>query len=542
MKDFDSANAKQLKRSLFMQPRNEISVKEQFAGKRILITGTTGFLGKVVIEKIIRDIPDVEKLILLVRGNDKYPTARERFDHEIALSTIFDRLKDESPACFRQFCKEKIECVTGELTQKNFGLNSEDFTGLAGRIDLVLHVAASVDFREQLQKALKINTLSLFNLANLVKAAGNIPMIHVSTCFVNGFNTGDCREEVVVPVSKGFIRDAKGFYQVRPLIAKLEKKIRKVKENCTQPDQLAERLVELGSKESHRYGWNDTYTFTKWLGEQVLMEELSDSTLTIVRPAIIESTYQEPVPGWVEGVKVADAIILAYAREKTPFFPARANGVIDVIPADMAANSLILAAAEALAIPGAHRIYQCSTGSSNPITVGQMVNLLQLESNRNAEAYEKLYPKGKPKRNFRIVDRKLFITAMAALKGVVTVYDGACKFTGMKNRIRKVTDFVNTTMKLAITFSFYASPRYVFHNENLMDLTSRVSPADSNAFPVDARTIEWERYMGPIHLSGLNRYALKARKTAIQQAEDAIRVPGVAEIPAVGRRLERGTV
>ena len=525
-----------------MQPRNEISVKGQFAGKRILITGTTGFLGKVVIEKIIRDIPDVEKLILLVRGNDKYPTARERFDHEIALSTIFDRLKDESAACFRQFCKEKIECVTGELTQKNFGLNSEDFTGLAGRIDIVIHVAASVDFREQLQKALMINTLSLLNLANLVKAAGNIPMIHVSTCFVNGFNTGDCREEIVVPVSKGFIRDAKGFYQVRPVIAKLHKKIRKVEENCADPDQLAERLVELGSKESHRYGWNDTYTFTKWLGEQVLMEELSDSTLTIVRPAIIESTLQEPVPGWVEGVKVADAIILAYAREKTQFFPARANGVVDIIPADMAANSLILAAAEALAMPGTHRIYQCSTGSSNPITVGRMVNLLQLESNRNAEAYEKLYPKGKPKRNFRIVDRKLFITAMATLKGVVTLYDGVCKITGMRNRIRKVTDFVNTTMKLAITFSFYASPRYVFHNHNLMDLTSRVSPADTSVFPVDARAIEWERYMGPIHLSGLNRYALKARKTAIQQAEDTIRITGVAEIPAVGGTLESGTV
>lgn len=525
-----------------MNPKNEISVKEQFAGKRILITGTTGFLGKVVIEKIIREIPDVEKIILLVRGNDKYPTARERFDHEIALSTIFDRLKEESPAIFSQFCREKIECVTGELTQKNFGLNSEDFTGLAGRIDLVVHVAASVDFREQLQKALKINTLCLLNLTELVKAAGNVPMVHVSTCFVNGFNTGDCREEVVVPASKGFTRNAKGFYQVRPLIAKLEEKIRKVEENCSRSDELAESLVELGSKESHRYGWNDTYTFTKWLGEQILMEKLSDSTLTIVRPAIIESTYQEPVPGWVEGVKVADAIILAYAREKTPFFPARANGVIDVIPADMAANSLILAAAEALAIPGAHRIYQCSTGSSNPITVGRMVNLLQLESNRNAEAYEKLYPKGKPKRNFRIVDRKLFITAMAALKCVVKVYDGVCKSTGMRNRIRKVTDFVNTTMKLAITFSFYASPRYVFHNHNLMDLASRVSPADCSAFPVDARIIEWESYMGPIHLSGLNRYALKVRKTALHQAQENIRVPNVAEIPAVGRRLERGTV
>ena len=524
-----------------MHPRNEISVKEQLAGKRILITGTTGFLGKVVIEKIIREIPDVEKIILLVRGNDKYPTARERFDHEIALATIFDRLKEEKPSFFRQFCKEKIECVTGELTQRNFGLSKEEFSELSGRIDMVIHVAASVDFREQLQKALKINTLCLLNLADLVKAAGNIPMVHVSTCFVNGFNTGDCREEVVVPVTRGFKRNSKGFYQVRPLIAKLEKKIRKVEKSCSRPDQLAECLVELGSKESHRYGWNDTYTFTKWLGEQVLMEELSDSTLTIVRPAIIESTYQEPVPGWVEGVKVADAIILAYAREKTPFFPARANGVIDVIPADFAANSLILAAAEAFAMPGTHRIYQCSTGSTNPITVGRMVNLLQLESNRNAEAYEKLYPKGKPKRNFRIVDRRLFIAAMSALKGVVTVYDGACKMTGMKNRIRKMTDFVNTTMKLAITFSFYASPQYVFHNHNLMDLASRVTPADSSTFPVDARIIEWESYMGPIHLTGLNRYALKARKTALQQAQENIRIPGVAQIPAVGGSLESGT-
>ena len=80
---------------------NEISVKEQLAGKRILITGSTGFLGKVFIEKIIREISDVEKIILLIRGNDRYATARERFDHEIAVSTIFDRLKDDKPCLFQ---------------------------------------------------------------------------------------------------------------------------------------------------------------------------------------------------------------------------------------------------------------------------------------------------------------------------------------------------------------------------------------------------------------------------------------------------------
>jgi len=521
---------------------NEISVKEQLAGKRIMITGTTGFLGKVVIEKIIREIPDVEKIILLIRGNDRYPTARDRFDHEIAVSTIFDRLKDDSSAYFRQFCLDKIVCVTGELTEKNFGMSMEDFTLLAGRVDVVIHAAACVEFRGQLQQALMINTLSLFNIVDLIKAAGNIPLVHVSSCYANGFNTGDCREEVIVPTSKAFKRNAKGFYDVRPLIAKLQKKIRNIEKNCPRPDQLAERLVELGVKESHQYGWNDTYSFTKWLGEQIIMEALQDSTLTIVRPAIIESTYQEPVPGWVEGVKVADAIILAYAREKTPFFPARANGVIDIIPADLVANSLILAMAEALAMPGKHRIYQCSTGSVNPITIGRMKHLLQSEANRNVGTYARLFPKGKPKRDFLIIDRSLFVMAMSALKGVVTMYDGICKFTGMRNRIRKVTDFVNTTMKLAVTFSFYASPRYLFHNNKLMDLVSRMTPADRSAFPVDAGIIKWERYMGPIHLSGLNRYALKDRKIVKSQAEENIRVPSVVNIPVASGRLEHGKV
>ena len=72
-----------------------------------------------------------------------------------------------------------------------------------------------------------------------------------------------------------------------------------------------ESLIQLGIKESRGYGWNDTYTFTKWLGEQLLIQGLGKENLTILRPSIIESTLSSPVPGWVEGVKVADALILS---------------------------------------------------------------------------------------------------------------------------------------------------------------------------------------------------------------------------------------
>jgi hypothetical protein len=159
-----------------------------------------------------------------------------------------------------------------------------------------------------------------------------------------------------------------------------------------------------------------------------------------------------------------------------------------------------------------------------------MKQMLQSEANRNHTAYNRLFPKGKPKRDFRIIDRRLFVMAMSGLKVAVTAYDRICKLIGMKNMIRKMTEFVNTTMKLAVTFSFYASPKCIFHNEGLIDLSSRVLPEDKRMFPVDARLIEWERYMGPIHLSGLNRYALKDRKTV--RTDIRTDVPEVAKVAA----------
>jgi len=507
-----------------MATGSTIVVKQQLQGRRIMITGPTGFLGKVVLEKIMRDIPDVARIILLIRGNGKYRTARERFEKEIATSSVFDRMREDKPFHFQRFCREKIKCVTAEVTEKHLGMNADDYAELTAGIDLVIHSAACVDFREPLDLSLEINALSLLNITDLVKAAGNIPLIHVSTCYVNGFNKGDCREEVVVPVRRAVHRNERGYYEAGPLVAKLQRKIEKVKNSCSDAAILSARLSEIGVKESQRHGWNDTYTFTKWIGEQLAMEALRDGTLTIVRPSIIESTCREPVAGWIEGVKVADAIILAYAREKTTFFPARPKGIMDIIPADLVANSLILAAAEALAQPGQTRIYQCATGSTNPITIGRMISNLQAEANRNSAAYDRLLPRGRPTRDFRTVNRGLFVAAMSLLKVTMLSYDRVCRVLGMKNRYHRIVDFVKTTMKLSVTFSFYGAPRYCFHNTKLMDLASRVTDEDRRLFPVDGRMIQWERYMGPIHLAGLNRYALKDRSAVQAPAETAAKI------------------
>jgi len=44
-----------------------MNVEKYFADKVILLTGCTGFIGKVILEKIIRSAPDFKKVYIMVR-------------------------------------------------------------------------------------------------------------------------------------------------------------------------------------------------------------------------------------------------------------------------------------------------------------------------------------------------------------------------------------------------------------------------------------------------------------------------------------------
>jgi hypothetical protein len=76
----------------------------------------------------------------------------------------------------------------------------------------------------------------------------------------------------------------------------------------------------------------------------------------------------------------------------------------------------------------------------------------------------------------------------------------------------KVLQNLDTTRSLASIFGFYTAPDYIFHNDDLLALAARMGEVDKALFPVDAGLIDWAVYLRKIHLAGLNRYALKAKK------------------------------
>lgn len=57
------------------------------------------------------------------------------------------------------------------------------------------------------------------------------------------------------------------------------------------------------------YGWHDTYSFTKAIGEMVIDIMREDIPTVIIRPSAITTSYEEPFPGWIQGFRSYDYCI-----------------------------------------------------------------------------------------------------------------------------------------------------------------------------------------------------------------------------------------
>ena len=100
-----------------------MNLKEFYSGKTILITGATGFMGTVVLEKIIRVLPEYKKVYILIRSK-KAMTIEERLENEIFSKEIFSHLYERYPE-IKSVIKRKIVPVAGDLVKNGLGMSAE---------------------------------------------------------------------------------------------------------------------------------------------------------------------------------------------------------------------------------------------------------------------------------------------------------------------------------------------------------------------------------------------------------------------------------
>ena len=171
-------------------------IAEALKGKTILVTGTTGFLGKSIVEKTLRAIPEVGRINLAIRASARRPAA-ERLEREVLSSPAFKRLKDElGEEAFARLAAEKLSVLEIDLGAAGLGLTEAGRAELA-RCDIVIHSAAAVEFDNPADLSAQTNLLGAARMVNTVRETGKRPhLVHISTAYVGGLIRGLVREEM----------------------------------------------------------------------------------------------------------------------------------------------------------------------------------------------------------------------------------------------------------------------------------------------------------------------------------------------------------
>ena len=148
------------------------------------MSGCTGFLGKIILEKLFRSCPDIGTIFVMVRPK-KNVKPWDRIKKEILASECFKIVKKMIPN-FLAFAESKIVPIAGDLVIENLGMSPEERKMVTENCQVIINSAASVNFDDPLQEAININYMGCQRMLDLAKECKNLLVFtHISTAYVN---------------------------------------------------------------------------------------------------------------------------------------------------------------------------------------------------------------------------------------------------------------------------------------------------------------------------------------------------------------------
>ncbi|XP_033223503.1 putative fatty acyl-CoA reductase CG5065 [Belonocnema kinseyi] len=432
-------------------------VAEVFKGRKILLTGGTGFLGKVIIEKFLRCLPDIGQIYLLIRPK-KGKDPKNRLD-EIFNNALFEKVKDQRGI---DTVKKYVTVVNGDVSLPGLGLSAEDRKMLCEKVSIVYHAAATVRFDELLKRAVLLNTRGTKQMLDLAKEMKNLVLFaHISTAY--------CHLEEKLLGEKPY-----------PPPADPHKIIKCVE---WMDDEVVEAMTDkiLGNLPN-------TYAFTKALSESLVEEAMPHIPAIILRPSIVIPVWKEPIPGWTDNINGPTGLLIGAGKGVIRTMYCNENGYADYLPVDIAVNAILVSSWNFLYCKETEkRVYNLTSSSDFKVTWAEIIVIGRRVTEKVPLNGVVWYPGGSMKKT-RLMHNicVLFFHMIPAY-----IIDSLIFLAGQKPIMCRVHRRIKKGFEV---FEYYANNQWDFVNDNLINIRDKLNPREKVKYLLHGDDLDLDEY------------------------------------------------
>ncbi|HEX6149598.1 HAD-IB family hydrolase [Nocardioides sp.] len=530
------------------------SIVDRLHGQRLLLTGVTGFVGEALLHLLLSEVAGTH-VTLLVRPRGS--TSAEDRVRTLLGKTIFADVV-AAAGDVDALLGDRVSVLPGDLA---------DVPALPADLDAVVHCAGDVSFDPPVDDGFRTNVLGTRDLLARVREAGPaVHYVHISTAYVAGRRRGTI-PEAPVPHDVDLETELRWGLSQRDAVehrsrgtALLTRERKRAERahgragllsaaEATEEARKAwvkDELVRIGTERARSLGWTDCYTFTKALGERVVEQYAAGGPhrVSIVRPSIIESALERPHPGWIEGFKMAEPLILAYGRGELPEFPAAADTTVDIVPVDHVVATIVAVLASPPE-PGTPAYFHVSSGARNPLTFRNLYD--------NVRQYFDEHPFAAGDRGAARLPDWRFPGAQAVERLLTTserAHKVADQVIGRAPRSERVRDLARKLDQQGRRLEFlrryldlyreYAQAELRFSDDRTLALYRSLSAADRETFAFDTSVVDWRHYLQDVHCPAVSdpiRRMDELRAARKRPSRTAPRALKPADDPAAARRI-----